>query len=67
MVITIFSHLICFRTAFEIEKKSNAEQQEQRQAMEQNLVAMARDLEKLRTEAANAEKRSRINSGDLEF
>lgn len=66
-VITLisFNHifLCCFRTAFELEKKVNAEQMEHRQAMEQNLSAMARDLEKLRTEAVNAEKRARANSG----
>jgi hypothetical protein len=52
------------RTAFEFEKKTNAEQLEQRQAMEQNLVALARDLEKLKADAANAENRSRVNPGD---
>ncbi|KAG0581130.1 hypothetical protein KC19_4G227100 [Ceratodon purpureus] len=51
------------RTAFEVERKTNAEQMEQRQAIEQNLLAMARELEKLRTEAVNAEKRARVNPG----
>lgn len=55
------------RTAFELEKKVNAEQMEHRQAMEQNLSAMARDLEKLRTEAVNAEKRARANSGNIVY
>lgn len=44
------------RTAYEYEKKANTEQMEQRQAMEKNLVSMARELEKLRTEL---ERRSR--------
>lgn len=48
--------LIRARTAYEYEKKANAEQMEQRQAMEKNLVSMARELEKLRTEL---ERRSR--------
>lgn len=51
------------RTAFEYEKKANAEQLEQRQAMEKNLVSMARDVEKLRAELTNAEKRQRLNPG----
>ncbi|KAJ6807812.1 protein FLX-like 3 isoform X1 [Iris pallida] len=36
------------RTAFEYEKKGNVELMEQRQAMEKNLVSMAREVEKLR-------------------
>jgi myosin heavy subunit len=52
------------RAAFELEKKVNAEQLEQRQSMEKNLVSMARDLEKLRAEQTNAENRARVhNSG----
>ncbi len=64
------SILICLfimgvsRAAFELEKKVNAEQLEQRQSMEKNLVSMARDLEKLRAEQTNAENRARVhNSG----
>lgn len=49
------------RTAFEYEKKANVEQLDQRQAMEKNLVSMARDVEKLRAELTNAEKRQRLN------
>lgn len=56
--------LYFFRNAFEYEKKANAEQLEQRQAMEKNLVDMARDLEKLRAEATNAEKRARPHPGN---
>ncbi|CAM6011492.1 unnamed protein product [Sphagnum balticum] len=51
------------RAAFELEKKANSEQLEQRQAMEKNLVSMARDLEKLRAEHTNADNRAHHNSG----
>ncbi|XXG52994.1 hypothetical protein AAC387_Pa03g1176 [Persea americana] len=44
--------LVRARNAFEYEKKANAELLEQRQAMEKNLVSMARELEKLRAEFA---------------
>jgi prefoldin subunit 5 len=47
------------RTAFEFEKKANTELLEQRSAMEKNLVSMARELEKLRAELTNFEKKSR--------
>jgi len=33
--------------------------------MEKNLVDMARDLEKLRAEAINAEKRARLHPGNI--
>ncbi|KAF8400449.1 hypothetical protein HHK36_013747 [Tetracentron sinense] len=46
------------RAAFEYEKGLNIEQVEQMQAMEKNLIAMAREVEKLRAEVLNAEKRS---------
>ncbi|KAJ6845796.1 protein FLX-like 3 isoform X1 [Iris pallida] len=45
------------RTAFEYEKKGNAELMEQRQAMEKNLVSMAREVEKLRADLANTSGR----------
>ncbi|KAJ7522012.1 hypothetical protein O6H91_19G078600 [Diphasiastrum complanatum] len=48
------------RTAFDYEKKAISEQVEQRQAMEKNLVSMAREVEKLRAELTNAEKRARL-------
>jgi hypothetical protein len=51
------------RNAFEYEKKANADQLEQRQVMEKNLVEMARDIEKLRAEAANVDKRPRVHPG----
>jgi hypothetical protein len=67
LVLRFFSniHPTLFRNAFEYEKKANAEQLEQRQAMEKNLVDMARELEKLRAEAANAEKRARLHPGNV--
>ncbi|KAJ6852255.1 protein FLX-like 3 isoform X1 [Iris pallida] len=45
------------RTAFEYEKKGNAELMEQRQAMEKNLVSMAREVEKLRADIGNSDGR----------
>ncbi|KAF8025970.1 hypothetical protein BT93_F2718 [Corymbia citriodora subsp. variegata] len=47
------------RAAIEYEKKGSAENYEHGQVMEQNLISMARELEKLRAEIANAEKRAR--------
>nr|DAD48120.1 TPA_asm: hypothetical protein HUJ06_018057 [Nelumbo nucifera] len=47
------------RAAIEYEKKGYAENYEQGQAMEKNLISMAREVEKLRAEIANAEKRAR--------
>ncbi|OVA16341.1 hypothetical protein BVC80_8473g8 [Macleaya cordata] len=43
------------RSAFEYEKKANVELMEQRQAMEKNLVSMAREVEKLRADLASAD------------
>ncbi|KAF8389297.1 hypothetical protein HHK36_025990 [Tetracentron sinense] len=45
------------RAVFEYEKGLNIEQVEQMQAMETNLVSMAREMEKLRAEVSNAEKK----------
>lgn len=45
-----------FRRAYEYEKKANEEQIEQKQAMEKNLVSMAREIEKLRAEKLNIER-----------
>lgn len=50
--------LLRARTAIEYEKKGNAELLEQRQAMEKNLVSMAREVEKLRSDLANSDGRS---------
>ncbi|KAJ4969696.1 hypothetical protein NE237_002795 [Protea cynaroides] len=47
------------RAAIEYEKKMHAENLEHSQAMEGNMVSMAREAEKLRAELANAEKRAR--------
>ena len=47
------------RTGYEYEQKAHAEQLEQRQAMEKNLVSMAREIEKLRAELMSWEKRTR--------
>lgn len=48
-----------YRAAIENEKKGYAENYEYGQVMEKKLLAMARELEKLRAEVANAEKRAR--------
>ncbi|PKI73033.1 hypothetical protein CRG98_006584, partial [Punica granatum] len=45
------------RRALEFEKKAHEEQAEQKDAMEKNLVSMAREIEKLRAEQLNAERR----------
>ncbi|XXG41279.1 hypothetical protein AAC387_Pa01g1775 [Persea americana] len=45
------------RTAFEFEKKANTELLEQRQAMEKNLVSMAREVEKLRADLSSVDAR----------
>lgn len=47
------------RTGFEYEQKAHAELLEQRKSMEKNLVSMAREIEKLRAEQMNMEKRAR--------
>ncbi|XP_048498852.1 protein FLX-like 1 isoform X2 [Beta vulgaris subsp. vulgaris] len=47
------------KAAIEYEKKVYADSYEQGQAMQSNLLSMARELEKLRAEVANAEKRAR--------
>jgi len=47
------------RAAVEYEKKAHAENFEQSQVMQKNMVSMSREAEKLRAELANAEKRAR--------
>ncbi|KAJ8898576.1 hypothetical protein K2173_001473 [Erythroxylum novogranatense] len=47
------------RAAIEYEKKGYAENYEHGQVMQNKLIAMARELEKLRAEIASAEKRAR--------
>lgn len=51
--------LLANRATMEYEKKGYAENYEHGQMMEKKLVMMARELEKLRAEMANAEKRAR--------
>ena len=48
---------LTFRAAIDYEKKVNIELVEQRQAMEKNLVSMAREVEKLRADLANSDGR----------
>lgn len=45
------------RAALDYEKKGNTELLDQRQAMEKNLVSMAREVEKLRADLANSDGR----------
>lgn len=47
------------RAAIEYEKKGFAENYEHGQVMEKKLISMAREMEKLRAEISNAEKRAR--------
>lgn len=47
------------RAAIEFDKKGYAENYEHGQVMEKKLISMARELEKLRAEIANSEKRAR--------
>ncbi|KAJ6819985.1 putative protein FLX-like 1 [Iris pallida] len=47
------------RLAVEYEKKVHADNLEQSKAMEKNMLSLAREVENLRAELANAEKRAR--------
>ncbi|XP_057810639.1 protein FLX-like 3 isoform X2 [Salvia miltiorrhiza] len=49
--------LVDTRRVYEYEKKGNEELVEQNRAMEKNLIAMAREIEKLRAEQASADRR----------
>lgn len=49
--------LLFGRRAFEYEKTRNVELMEHRQTMEKNMVSMAREIEMLRTNMGNAERR----------
>lgn len=51
--------LVEARRVFEFEKKANEELVEQNKGMEKNLVSMAREIEKLRAEKFDAERRPR--------
>ncbi|XP_057477255.1 protein FLX-like 3 [Actinidia eriantha] len=55
----LHKELLEVRRAFEYEKKANEEQVEQKQAMEKNLVSMAREIEKLRAEELSVDRRAR--------
>ncbi|XP_022881973.1 protein FLX-like 3 [Olea europaea var. sylvestris] len=55
--------LIDARRMYEYEKKGNEELVEQNQSMEKNLLSMAREIEKLRTEQASIERRARGGLG----
>ncbi|KAK0599633.1 hypothetical protein LWI29_007130 [Acer saccharum] len=50
------------RAAIENEKKGYAENYEHGQVMEKKLISMAREMEKLRAEIANSEKRARASA-----
>jgi hypothetical protein len=54
--------LIADRAAIEFEKKAHAENEEQSKQMENSMVSMARDIEKLRSELANTEKRAQASA-----
>lgn len=47
------------RAAIENEKKTRASNLEHRQAMDRYMISMTREIEKLRAELADAEKRAR--------
>ncbi|OIW16488.1 hypothetical protein TanjilG_32158 [Lupinus angustifolius] len=47
------------RNAIELEKKTHASNLEHRRVMDNNMIIMTREIEKLRAELANAEKRAR--------
>lgn len=50
-----------YSSTFEYEKGLNIEEVEQMKAMEKNLIGMAREVERLRDEVSNAEKRAHGN------
>ncbi|XP_042378696.1 protein FLX-like 1 [Zingiber officinale] len=50
------------RAAVEFEKKAHADNLEQSQIMENNMLLMTREVEKLRAELANIEKRARADA-----
>ncbi|GER53509.1 protein kinase PKN/PRK1 [Striga asiatica] len=58
----LHQELLRARSAIDYEKKANVELLEQRQAMEKNLVSMAREVEKLRSELAVSGART-LNAG----
>lgn len=57
-----FKLLYCLclnRAAIECEKKNHASNLEQSQIMEKNIISVARQIEKLRAEIPNVEKKAR--------
>lgn len=59
----LHQELLHARNAIDYEKNANVELREQRQAMEKNMVTMARDIEKLRSELANSGARAWSSGG----
>lgn len=59
----LHQELLQARTAIDFEKNANIELMEQRQAMEKNMVSMAREVEKLRSELANPGARTWSSGG----
>ncbi|XP_022749460.1 protein FLX-like 4 [Durio zibethinus] len=55
------------RVTFQYEKGSNIEQVEQMQAMEKELIGMAREVEKLRAEVLSAEKKVHAPIGPVPY
>lgn len=60
--VSLLTHIWVYRSANELDKKEHAQNFEHGQAMEKNLITMAREVEKLRAEMANAEKRARASA-----
>lgn len=56
----VFIYESTCRSGIELEKKGYAESYEQGQEMQTNLISVASEVEKLRAEVGNAEKRSRV-------
>ncbi|KAF3655200.1 Protein FLX-like 3 [Capsicum annuum] len=54
----LHQELLRARSAIEYEKKAKVELMDQRQAMETNMVTMAREIEKLRAELSNSDGRA---------
>ncbi|WCJ39551.1 Protein FLX-like 3 [Euphorbia peplus] len=59
----LHQELMHARNAIDYEKKANIELVEQRQAMEKNMVSMAREVEKLRAELASTDARPWLPGG----
>lgn len=63
------SDVHCFfalsRAALERERKTKVSNLEQAKVMEKNMFSLAREIEKLHAELANAERRSRVAAANL--